>query len=99
MSARLSDTQELCPNGLVSLDRQGLDQALTSTATAALSALHICGSTSRCSSEPNSFVGRERNREGEGTESWGGEVWRRIVGEAFRKNVKEVLIGCTEGKN
>lgn len=98
MWAWLSDTQELCPNDLISLDRQDLDQALTSTATAALSALHICRPTSRCSSEHDSFVGRERNREREGTESWGGEVWRRMVGEAFRKNVKDILMGCTEGK-
>lgn len=96
--AWLSDTQELCAAGLISLDRQDLYQALTSTATAALSALYICRPASRCSSEPNSLVGRERNREGAGTESWGGDVWRRTVGEAFRKNVRDILLGCTEGK-
>lgn len=97
-SLTMTDTQELCPNGLISLDRQDLDQALAGTATAALPALHICRSTSRCSSEPSSFVSCERNREGEGTESWEGEVWRRMVGAAFRKNVEDILMGCTEGK-
>jgi len=47
--------------------------------------------------DPNSFVGHERNREREGTESQGEELWRRMVG-AFRKNVKDFLMGCTEGK-
>lgn len=80
-----SDTQELCPSGLVSSDGQDLDQA----ATESLSALHIWESTSRCSSEPNSFVVHERNSEGQGAESWGGKFWRRMVGEAFRKELKD----------
>lgn len=87
--------QDYCPNGLVSLYRQDLDKALAGTATAALSPLHICSSSSKCSSEPNSFVGHETNREGQVTGSWGGEVWRRMVGKAFRKNVKDVLMECT----
>ena len=41
MWAWLSDTQKLCPSGLISLDRQDLDQALTSTATAAVSSAQL----------------------------------------------------------
>lgn len=77
--------QDLCPNGLVSLDRQDLDKALTGTAIAARSPLHICRSSSKCSSEPNSFVGCEINRKGQVTESRGGEVWMRMVGEVSGK--------------
>lgn len=90
--------QDLCPNGLVSIDRQDLDKALTCTAIAALSPLHLCRFSSKRSSEPDSFVGHEMNREGQVTESRG-EVWRMMVGEAFSKNVKDILMECSARKN
>lgn len=100
--AWLSVTQELCPSGLVSSDAQDFDQALTSTATATLSDVHICRSISRRSSEPySSFVdlcmkeiGRERRQKAE-EGRFGGRWWEKhlekcegpIDGMHWKKNL------------
>lgn len=84
--------QDLCPNGLVSLDRQDLDKALTGTATAAVTSAHLQVQLQMLFRAQ--FLCRSWNKQGGIGDR---KLRRRGLEEDGGRGFQEKCEGCTDG--